>query len=82
MQMCEEYNLYMTDDAMSSIHNYFHKIVENKDSNFGNAREVRKMFEKVTLNQSMRIAELPPEKKTTYSDLVTITKGDIIFAGE
>lgn len=82
MQMCEEYNLYMTDDAMSSIHNYFHKIVENKDSNFGNAREVRKMFEKVTLNQSMRIAELPPEKKTTYSDLVTITKGDIIFARE
>ena len=82
MQMCEEYNLYMTDEAMSSIHNYFHKIIMNKDHNFGNAREVRKMFEKVTLNQSMRIAELPSDKKTTYSDLVTITKSDIIFAGE
>ena len=55
-------------------------LFRSKTENFGNAREVRKFFEKITVAQSMRIADLTKKfGDVPYTDLVTITKQDIIF---
>lgn len=45
-----------TKNAEEVIKKGFRKLIEEKDKNFGNGREVRNIFEKIYLNQSSRIA--------------------------
>ncbi len=83
IKMCDEYNLYLDDEAAGAVKTYFDRLVKNKGKNFGNAREVRKLFEKITLSQSMRITGLTENTADVpYENLVTITKEDVIFALE
>ena len=78
--LCDIYNLFLDDEAANCVTEYFKQLVKGKTENFGNAREVRKFFEKITVAQSMRIADLTKKfGDVPYTDLVTITKQDIIF---
>lgn len=79
-ELCDKYNLFLDDEAAKCVTEYFKQLVKGKTENFGNAREVRKFFEKITVAQSMRIADLTKKfGDVPYTDLVTITKQDIIF---
>lgn len=78
--LCDKYNLFLDDEAAKCVTEYFKQLAKGKTENFGNAREVRKFFEKITVAQSMRIADLTKKfGDVPYTDLVTITKQDIIF---
>lgn len=62
------------DEAYSMLYLIFEKWIENTDANFGNARDVRNLFEKIKLNQSKRLTKIP---NPTIEDLTTIIKDDI-----
>ena len=55
--LCDKYNLFLDDEAAKCVTEYFKQLAKGKTENFGNAREVRKFFEKITVAQSMRIAD-------------------------
>ena len=48
---------------------------DNKDSNFGNGRDVRNFFEKVLERQALRVTKLTNAKDEDY---LTILKEDIV----
>jgi len=69
-----EKNKYVLDDETSDyVKKLLEDMYENRGANFGNARDVRNIFEKVVSAQANRVAALNvPTKK----DLVTIRKED------
>ena len=53
-----------TKEARAHLNNYFSILYKNKNQFFGNARVVRKVVEKSVKNQHLRLASIPPEKRT------------------
>ena len=53
----------------------FNEMYENRDENFGNARDVRNIFERAVTNQANRLAEM---EKPTKDDLMKLIKDDIV----
>lgn len=64
----------LTDEAKTQIQSVITKAVENKDKNFGNARYIRNLFEKIITQQANRIAL---EQNITNETLSTIEVIDI-----
>lgn len=56
LMMCKEYEYWLDQDAQRVMKEKIHEMVENKTSNFANARDIRNMFEKVITNQATRLA--------------------------
>ena len=50
------------------------ELYEDRDRNFGNARDVRNLFEKIVANQANRVAGL---ENPTDEDICTITTDDL-----
>jgi hypothetical protein len=53
----------------------FNEMYENRDENFGNARDVRNIFERAVTNQANRLAAM---EKPTKDDLMKLIKDDIV----
>lgn len=67
-------NGYEADDALKEkLLAFFDDWYENRDENFGNARDVRNLFEKLVSIQSDRVAQL---EDPTREDLMKITLAD------
>lgn len=69
-----EYTL--TDDASRYLKELLAIVVANKPKDFGNARYVRNLFEKIVEAQANRLAS---KTKLTKEELTQITKDDIIW---
>ena len=63
-----------TDEAIVKVKQYIQNAVENKDQNFGNARFVRNLFEKILTQQANRLAS---ESTITNEMLSTIEAVDV-----
>lgn len=64
----------MTKDAEQDIKKYFVELQTKKDKGFGNAREVRNIFEKIVSKQASRIVKI---NHLSDEDIQTITKDDV-----
>jgi len=64
----------ITTDAQDAAYNIIKSKVEEQDPQFGNARYVRNLFERIIQCQADRLARIP---HATREQLVTITKEDI-----
>ena len=73
-------NQYTCDkDVQASIVNVMEMAVQNKDTNFGNARYVRNLFEKAIQRQAVRLSTVAPITTEMLSEL---TLHDLGFAYE
>ena len=63
-------------DAFEELRNQIERAVISRDKNFGNARYVRNLFEKVVQNQANRLARMD---SIDNDDLSIITREDIII---
>ncbi len=73
--MCEK-NQYENDEECSKFaEELFKDMYENRDENFGNARDVRNIFERAVANHSDSIAKLDCP---TREDLMTFKKEDFV----
>ena len=65
MKQVEKFEYEVDEDALAIVKEAIHDNYINKDEQFGNARFVRNMFEKILANQANRLAkeqEMSPEK--------------------
>ena len=72
-----EKNGYVLDEETQSVtEQYFTQLYENRDANFGNARDVRNLFEDMVVRQADRLSALEgtPDKDA----LMTIQRADFL----
>ena len=60
--------------AEQAVKEHLEELYEDRDQNFGNARDVRNLFEKIVANQADRVAGL---EAPTDEDIRTITTADL-----
>jgi SpoVK/Ycf46/Vps4 family AAA+-type ATPase len=77
--MCEKNQYQNDEECLKFAEELFKDMYENRDENFGNARDVRNIFERAVANHSNRIAKL---ECPTREDLMTFRKEDIIGCKE
>lgn len=73
MKQIEKYEYKLTDEALSVVKETIHSSFSNKDEQFGNARFIRNMFERVLANQANRLAQ---EGELSSDKLRLITETD------
>lgn len=71
---CKKYDYVLEEEAIETVQKRIEKMVEEKDENFANAREVRNLFETIITNQASRVGKIDAPSDT---DMVTITKEDV-----
>ncbi len=73
---CRKNSYVLTDEAREAAAAYFDRLYENRDSNFGNGRDVRNIFEDMVVRQADRLSalETPPGKEA----LMEILKEDFL----
>ena len=72
---CEKNGYVLRDEAREAASAYFKKLYENRDANFGNARDVRNIFEDMVVRQADRLStEAAPDKDA----LREVTKADFL----
>ncbi len=72
--MCEK-NGYVTDEETAAqASQAFHLLYDARDENFGNARDVRNIFEQAVARQADRVAAM---EAPTREDLMTLTLDDL-----
>ena len=77
--MCKKNGYAMTDEAHETATEFFRQLYENRDENFGNARDARNLFEDMVVRQADRLStEERPDKEA----LMRITKEDFLPAPE
>ena len=64
----------LSEEAGETARRYLARLYETRDDNFGNARDVRNLFERIVANQADRVAGL---EAPTDEDILTITAGDL-----
>ena len=64
----------LSEEAGETARRYLARLYEARDDNFGNARDVRNLFERIVANQADRVAGL---EAPTDEDILTITAGDL-----
>lgn len=63
---------HLEEDAQDLVRDYFNDLVQNKDRNFGNGREARAFFERLTSTQASRVVQTRPD------DIFAISKEDVV----
>ena len=76
--LCRKNGYTLTEEAGTRAAEGFLTLYENRDENFGNAREVRNVFEKAIARQADRVAET---ENPTREDLMTLTVEDLEVEG-
>ena len=74
ISMCKKQEYYPNTPAKTYVKEHFNELVENKDENFANAREIRNYLERSIQRQASRIVTL---EKVTDKQLSTLTKEDL-----
>ena len=72
--MCEKNGYTLSDDSRAYAEQYLKELYENRDENFGNARDVRNLFERAVARQSDRVAALEAPSK---EELMALTVADL-----
>ena len=72
--MCEKNSYTVTPEAEKFAKEHLQYLYDTRDDNFGNARDVRNLFENIVSAQADRLAAM---EAPTRDDLVAITKEDI-----
>lgn len=78
LSMCKKNQYILDEGANEYSKKFFEDMYQQKDENFGNARDVRNIFENIITIHSNRVAQL---ENPTKDDLMTICKEDIEKAG-
>lgn len=73
MKQVEKFEYEVDDDALAIMKEAIHNNFVNKDEQFGNARFVRNIFEKILANQANRLAK---DSDMNREDLKKITATD------
>jgi len=68
--MCEKNGYALSQEAEEWARGDFKDLYENRDENFGNARDVRNLFEKAVARQSDRVAQLETPTKEQLMELL------------
>ncbi|TAE56327.1 MAG: AAA family ATPase [Bacteroidetes bacterium] len=67
MQICRAMlasdNIYLEEEAAVLLDSYFKHLYQSRNKFFGNARAVRKVVEKATKNQHLRLAAIPAQER-------------------
>lgn len=71
--MCQQNGYTILPELGERLPSFFDQLYEDRDANFGNAREVRNLFEKLVSIQSDRVAQLEAPSR---EDLMTLTCAD------
>lgn len=74
VKICQSHQYQINSDAQKALLNKFIDLYNNRDSNFGNGRLVRNIFEKNLENQANRLAQL---QNISPEMMMLITKEDI-----
>ena len=72
--MCDKNGYTLSDEAEGYAKEYFQKLYEQRDENFGNARDVRNVFERAVARQADRLAAMEAPGK---EDLMALTEADL-----
>ncbi len=73
--MCKKNGYALDDEARETAVEFFNQLYENRDENFGNARDARNLFEDMVVRQADRLSgEENPDKEA----LMRITKADFL----
>ncbi|MDP2302910.1 MAG: AAA family ATPase [Ignavibacteria bacterium] len=75
-KLVTEKDMLLEGEAASNLVEYFEELYDKRDKNFGNAREVRNIFESSLQKQSARLSKLNVDELND-KDLNTITKDDL-----
>lgn len=75
-RLCENNQYALSAKAKVLIKDYFEKLYETRTKDFGNARDVRNLFENIITRQSKRIAKID---NISDSDIITILSCDLPF---
>ena len=67
--MCSKNGYVLAQDAIKWAEKDFEDLYRNRDENFGNARDVRNLFEKAVARQSDRVAQLEAPTKEQLMQL-------------
>ena len=76
---CNKNSYTMTDESKAAAEKLFNTLYEERNENFGNARDVRNRFEDMVSRQANRVAEL---ESPTTDDLITVLPEDILDEDE
>ena len=68
--MCEKNGYALTKEAEELTARQLQTLYDNRDENFGNARDVRNLFEKAVSRQSDRVAQLESPTKEQLMELL------------
>ena len=74
LSMCKKNEYILSPEAAEKVKKLLNRLYEQRDENFGNARDVRNLFERAVSRQSDRIASLENPSK---EDLMTLKEEDI-----
>ncbi|MGM9594576.1 MAG: AAA family ATPase [Candidatus Onthomonas sp.] len=77
--ICQKNGYTIQPELAEKLPAFFDQLYENRDANFGNARDVRNLFEKLVAIQSDRVAQL---ENPSREDLMAITLADFEQAEE
>jgi len=78
-RFCKTNGYEPTPDVNAILQERFQRMYENRHEHFGNARDVRNLFEKAIHHQANRVAEL---SSISDRDLLALTKQDVLLAFE
>lgn len=78
LKRLKEFDYTITPEAAVALKAYFGEAVAHKDANFGNARFVRNVFERILQQQANRLSS---EVNLTSEKLAEITKEDLPIEG-
>ena len=73
--LCRKNQYELEPEAEAFCRDMFNALYQDRDENFGNARDVRNIFERSVANQANRLAAM---EAPTREDLMTFLKEDIV----
>ena len=77
--LCQKSHYELSEDAVTAAKEYFCRLYDNRDENFGNGRDVRNRFEDMVVRHSDRVAAM---EAPTKEDLITVIREDIAEESE
>lgn len=77
LNMAKKNNFILAEDAHSALLHLLEKIYATRDRNFGNARDVRKLFDETVSNQSKRLMGIMDTPQFESNMMYTLLKEDI-----
>lgn len=78
LNLAQKNNFVLPEEARQALKLHLEKLYSTRDHNFGNARDVRTLFENATSNQSKRLAGITDSPTFRQEMMFELTAEDII----